>query len=240
MTKLHLIILPGWEQDRSHWQSVLSKLETVTAVRVLELPGFGSEPLIDDNWGVPEYTQWVYQKLQQLPSTRDFAEPNLIFLGHSFGGRVAHYLACKYQPQWLKGLILYAAPILYRPNWLTRLQNYLSKVGNFLGLLKLVPNRIKKLFYSDDLQRSQQSGKEKILRQVVAFDQTDFLTQNTYPTVLLWGEQDSVVPLNMAKELHAKLSHSRLIVLPKQGHHFHLTNPTLFYGTIKQILELYF
>jgi len=239
MSKLHLIILPGWEQNRSHWTSVLEKLATFTEVSLIELPGFGSEPLVSDTWGVPEYAQWVYQKVSQLSATQE-PEPKVVLLGHSFGGRVAHYLACKYQPKWLKGLILYAAPVLYRPVWLTRLRLFLSKLANTLGLSKILPSRLKRLFYSDDLQHSRLSGKEQILRQVVGFDQTELLAQNNYCTVLLWGQQDTVVPVSIAKELKNKLAEAYLIVVPNQGHHFHLTNPNLFYGQIKQILDTYF
>jgi len=239
MSNVHLIILPGWEQNRSHWTSALEKLATLTEVSLIELPGFGLEPLVSDTWGVPEYTHWVYQQISQL-TVAQATEPRIVLLGHSFGGRIAHYLACNYQPKWLKGLILYAAPVLYRPSWLTRLKLFLARLVNFLGLTKIFPSWLKQFFYSDDLQRSRLSGKEKILRQVIGFDQTALLAQNNYCTVLLWGQQDDVVPVNIAQELANKLANSRLIVVPDQGHNFHLTNPNLFYGTLKQILDLYF
>ncbi len=266
-----LVILPGWEQHRIHWQPILDKLSGDVDVEVIEFPGFGKEPLISTDWGVPEYAEWLMEKVDEsviLSQAKDLSNDSIqsvknssvkpqndnvtkaslfqeeeerysktIFLGHSFGGRIAHYLAAKYQPEWLAGLILYGAPVLYRPNIKTKSQIVLVKFIKRFIPIKTIPKSLRQKFYSDDLSQSQTTGKEEIIRKVIGFDQTELLAQNKYPTVLLWGQQDQSVSLSLAQEMHSKLAKSELIVLTGEGHNIHLDNPNLFYGTLKQILQ---
>jgi pimeloyl-ACP methyl ester carboxylesterase len=58
--------------------SLVSQLGTTATA--IDLPGFGSEKLINDTWGVPEYADWV---ISQISDRED-----VILLGHSFGGRI--------------------------------------------------------------------------------------------------------------------------------------------------------
>jgi len=40
----------------------------------------------------------------------------------------------------------------------------------------------------------------------------------TVPTLILWGEDDRVVPVTAAREFHDAIAGSRLIVYPGTGH----------------------
>ncbi len=233
---IKLIILPGWEQCTLHWQGVVDKLQSDFEVEVIDMPGFGKEQLISQDWEVSDYADWVKCKIESNILYEVKKDQKLILLGHSFGGRVGHYLACTYQPNWLKGLILYAAPVLYRPSLLVKIQNILTKVIDNIIPTKIIPQSWKHLFYSDDLKNSLITGKEKIFRKVVGFDQTELLKYNKYPTVLLWGSEDRSVSVAIAKEIQQKTTNSTLVILPHEGHNIHLSNPNLFYGTLKQIL----
>ncbi len=231
-----LIILPGWEQHSFHWERVTNKLKNDFEVEVIDMPGFGNESLVSQDWGLPEYANWIKNKIETNILYEVRQDQKIVLLGHSFGGRVAHYLACTYQPDWLKGLILYAAPILYRPSLRIKSQNILAKVIKKMIPTKILPKSWKQVFYSDDLKNSLDSGKEKIFRKVVTFDQTELLKYNKYPTVLLWGSEDESVSVAIAKEIQQKTANSTLVILPHEGHNIHLSNPNLFYGTLKQIL----
>lgn len=233
-----LIILPGWEQDQTHWQPVLTKLRPEFQAEAWDMPGFGSQPLVSQSWGVPEYAQWVKDQVEAIIS-KNAEAPAIVLLGHSFGGRVANYLACVYQPPWLKALILYGAPVIYRPNWLLRSRLSLLKLARNLIPMTILPPSWKQVFYSQDLKNSVYSGKEEIFRRVVAFDQSHLLPQNKYPTVLLWGARDASVSLAIAQELHRKYPRSVLKIVRDGGHNLHLENPNLFYGILKQILVSY-
>ncbi len=59
----------------------------------------------------------------------------------------------------------------------------------------------------------------------------------TAPTLILWGEQDTWVPLERGKALHAALPQSRLIVFPNVGHLPMEEAPTEFNAALVGFLE---
>jgi len=59
----------------------------------------------------------------------------------------------------------------------------------------------------------------------------------TAPTLILWGEQDTWVPLERGKALHAALPQSRLIVFPNVGHLPMEEAPTEFNAALLDFLE---
>ena len=55
-------------------------------------------------------------------------------------------------------------------------------------------------------------------RQLVRTVAPDDLTQVSVPTLLVWGDHDTVVPLAVGQELAARLSNARLEVVQGAGH----------------------
>ncbi len=52
------------------------------------------------------------------------------------------------------------------------------------------------------------------------------------PTLVVWGEHDSVFPLSQAREAVARLSRGRLAVIPGAGHMPHIEQPEQFVDTV--------
>ena len=48
------------------------------------------------------------------------------------------------------------------------------------------------------------------------------------PTLIVWGERDSIIPLDHGKAAHAAMPHSRFEVFPDAGHLPHHTDPERF------------
>lgn len=220
-----LVILHGWMQNKTIWEPFIEQISSTIGVHAIDLPGFGSEPLQSTDWGIPEYAQFVIRYIEQQKLT------DVILLGHSFGGRIAAFIASK-QPLWLKGLILYAAPALYRPSATIKRKIFIAKLLKFL--------RIKRKFITNsELREADQNGLGKIFRTSVTFDQTTLLPNIAVSTHLIWGNFDDSVPLRIANEMNTLIPQSKLTVLDGMGHNIHLDNPPLFYGTIKNILKTF-
>lgn len=218
----HIVILPGWMQTSRDWQPIKEKFSKHT-VDILDFPGFGEIPSIDSNWGVPEFASYISSHVA-LHNWDD-----LILIGHSFGGRVAAYLASQ-NPLWLKALVLYGAPCLYRPTFKTKVIKTLAKIAKKIGFSrKLSPNK--------ELLRADENGLGITYRKVVSFDQTEQVANIKIPTLLVWGEEDTEAPIKIAKELHELIPQNTLMILDKQGHNIHLHNPSLLYGTITQFIQ---
>lgn len=218
-----IVVLHGWEHNKTYWTAFAAQFADREVI-LLDLPGFGSEPLINASWGVSEYTQWVDAQIRE----RNLAQ--VVLIGHSLGGRIAAYLASQ-NPPWLAKLVLYGAPVLYRPTRWLQLRILAAKL-----LKPFVPARYKRTINSE-LADADEKGSGAIFRRVVGFDQTESLGRITVPTLLVWGEKDESVPLPIARETQTLIGGSQLVILPKVGHTAHLENPTLFYGTISRFID---
>jgi pimeloyl-ACP methyl ester carboxylesterase len=221
----HIVVLPGWEHGRESWKGFVDHFGA-ERVTVIELPGFGNEPLVSSEWGVPEYVGWVREKVDALGYT------DVVLMGHSFGGRVASMLASE-KPEWLEKLVLYGAPCIYRPSAGVRLKIIMAKMLRMLGLRTLLKQR----FGNPELNAADSSGIGQVFRRAVSFDQTDTLPHIAVPTLLLWGEKDTDAPVRLAREIKTLIPHAELSVLPGLGHNVHIENPNLFYGIITRFLQ---
>lgn len=229
---MRYIILPGWEQGKAEWAEVVRQLGEEFSLLTLELPGFGEEPLVSEEWGVEEYAGWVRTRVDGLVKK----DEKVVLVGHSFGGRVAVALAARENPPWLAGLVLYGAPILARPSFSVRLKRVVAAIGK-----RLLPSSLRaillKHFLSDDALRARGTGKEQIFRRAVLHDQTEEFCSLSLPVVLLWGERDSEVPLAIAEEMVFLQPGVTMEVLPMLGHNVHLENPVFFCGTLRRVFS---
>ena len=218
-----LVILPGWGHGRESWGPLVARLAP-REVRILELPGFGSEPLVSGDWGVPEYAEWVRERLAPL-SAQGFD-----LLGHSFGGRIAALVASE-RIQGLATLVLYGAPLLRRPSATMRLKIAMAKL-----LKPFIPTALRSRG-NPELARAQLRGMGAIFRNTVGFDQTSTLPRITASTLLVWGARDEAVPLTIAHEAQGLIPGSELSILPGLGHNAHIENPMLFCGIVSKFLD---
>lgn len=225
MNDLVLLCLHGWNRNKEEWTYLETKLSGQIQTLAWDLPGFGKEPLISDSCNIPDYANWVDNKIKkELPGKK------IILLGYSFGGRIASYLASR-QPKYLNTLILYASPSLYRPT---------AKIKRKIALYKLlkhiIPPSLLKNFKSDDQRNVEHTSLEKIFRTIVTFDQTNDLKDIKVPTYIINGEKDQSVRVEIAEEMNSIIPKSEIIRVPNATHYLHDENPVLFTGIIKKII----
>ena len=214
-----LLILPGWQQNKKLWAPMTDKLSQWDA-EAIDLPGFGEEPLVRDDWGIPEYADWVTDQINKQET---------VLLGHSFGGRIAGFIATE-RPSWLKALILSGAPCLYRPSNETRVKRKFAQAARRLGIRG-------RSLRSTDYQEAVRKGMGNIFQKVVGFDMSETLRKINVPTLLIWGSQDSEVPLYIANEMNKLIPNSRLELIENSGHNSFIDNPNLYYGITKHFVE---
>jgi pimeloyl-ACP methyl ester carboxylesterase len=70
-----------------------------------------------------------------------------------------------------------------------------------------------------------------------AEDLRDILPDIDTPTLLLYGDKDVRAPLNVAEDLHAAISDSRLVVLPGAGHVCNIEAPEEFNSEVRNFLR---
>lgn len=224
MSETTIVILHGWGHSREHWAHFASMFHDVD-VRTIDLPGFGSEPLVSPEWGIPEYASWAQSKIESLKSKK------VILIGHSFGGRIATCIA-SHNPEWLAQLVLIGAPCLYMPSQKVRLLKRIAKVVKMLGLTS------NPLSLNSELTEADKKGMGEIYRRVVSYDQREELKKIHTRTLILRGIDDTYPSDEVCSTMHQLVQSSTYEVLPGVGHNIHLENPTLLYGVIRKYINI--
>jgi len=216
-----VILLHGWGGTRYSFDELREVWGEKYHLYVLDLPGFGdsSEPL--EAWGVSKYSNFVL----------DFLEINnikqCIFLGHSFGGRISIKIAANH-PQKVKSIILCASAGIKPKKKLKHKVLYgLAKTGKkvfSLPILRSGQTLARKILYktartSDYLKVS--GVMKESFKKVIDEDLTPFLSKIKVPTLLIWGENDTVTPVQDAQIMHSLISNSELIIIPNVRHAVH-------------------
>ncbi len=227
MEKPALVFLHGWQQDHHTWDRIITGLKNQYQCLAPDLPGFGQEKLSNKNWGITEYAKWV----------NDFSEKNklesYVLIGHSFGGRIATVIA-KNNPKVSK-LILYATPAIKQPlSWPQKFRSALIEAIKKSGLPKdKIPFYpiIADKFRSEDRRKA--GPLTTVFENTINFDLRPYLIDIKQPTLLIWGEDDSVVPISVGNEILRMVRGATLKIIPNGSHFAHLDNPELFCGIIR-------
>jgi pimeloyl-ACP methyl ester carboxylesterase len=224
-----LLLLHGFGSSLHTWEPWAQALAATHRVIRIDLPGSGltgADPSGDysDERGVALITALLDQ--------RGVARATLV--GHSMGGRLAWRYAAA-QPQRVQRLVLMAPDGFASPGFE---YGKAPEVGVVVKLMQVaLPKAVLRWSlqpaYADpavatdalvtryhDLMLAPQVRRALIARmqQLVLQDPVPMLRQITAPTLLLWGEQDRMIPLANAQDYLRALPQARLVVLPAVGH----------------------
>lgn len=245
MKKSILFILPGWGGSKKTWADfVLFAKNEFDKVEVIELPCFGSVPCPDIVWGVEEYSTYTKEKINELLNYHK--EPkngtNIILLGHSFGGVIAANIVAT-NPYIVDKLVLSGAP-LYRPKYYPKriIIGLLTKVLKIL--LAPLPTKLKntirkkcyKIIGSPDYAKTD-GIQQEIFKKIIRQDTSHNCKKITIPTVVLWGENDTYVPLRFGKKIATHIPQAIFTVIKNGPHGLHLKKKKELLETIKKFIS---
>jgi pimeloyl-ACP methyl ester carboxylesterase len=229
------------------WDSVIAELKESFHILTFDLPGFGRSEKANELYSPANYARF----LKWVIDTRSSGPVYLV--GHSMGGAIALYYAGIY-PQSLDRLILIdAAGILHRATYtkamldahfngelrvgeINLLEKPLSALKNMVNSTienvdnSLVPEEIGSLLESATFRNAALKG-DPIRISGMALIQTDFsviLEKVQVPTIILWGERDTIAPLRTAKLLACVLNQASLSVFSGLNHNPMLEDPETF------------
>lgn len=179
---------------------------------LVDFYGFGKTPHPDYPLTVKDYADGVLELMDKL----NIEKATLV--GHSFGGRVAIYIAAKYPEKVEKLVLVDSAGIKPRRGIKYRLKILLHKILKKFG---------KGLKGSKDY-RALSPVMKKTFQNVVNYDETYLLSDITADTAIFWGDKDKDTPLYMARKLNKKIKSSHLFLLTNAGHFSYLDNSGYF------------
>ena len=201
-----VVLLHGWGQNIKMMDPLGKNLMDNFKITILDLPGFGSSEIPKFAYTINDYTELLHEFLNELNID------NPILIGHSFGGRVAINYASLYK---VEKLVLFGSPFIVREKkgLKVKVLKTLKKIKFLDGIAEFMKNYLG----SEDYKAASGVMRE-ILVKTVNTDLRAAASKISVPTLLLWGENDTAVPVSEAKELESTIKDSALIVL--QGTHY--------------------
>lgn len=234
-----IVILHGWGSGMSGDRYGAAKkmfLQKGHRVFTPDLPGFGSNVLKKEELSFEDYVSFVKTYIEKNKLKK------VILIGHSFGGRIAIAFAALY-PNYVSKLILVAASGIPHPlpSLRKKILYIVTKVVKpffSLPVISFFYSSFRKVIYYalGEMDYYKAGNLTKTFKNVYQVSIVDYLLNVKQPTLILWGENDTFVPVADGELMHQKIHGSRLIVFPGEGHKLPYENPKLFTKNILAFL----
>lgn len=224
--KKKLLILHGWQRSLIEWLPTAKVLSEKYQVILLDLPGFGNTARPESTYTIYDYATFVEHFLDKLGMSQ------VALMGHSFGGRIGIILGAKTKR--LQQLTLVDAAAIEKKSNSIQLKITIHKLIAlpFKALFPQWLEKMRKRLGSDDYQAA--GAMRDIFIQVVNEDLTPLLKKITIPTLVIWGEKDSVRPIAEGVWIKTVIPHSHLRVVWGAGHSPYLEKPREFLEILQE------
>jgi pimeloyl-ACP methyl ester carboxylesterase len=212
-----VLALHGWQRTHLDFAPVFGDGRLPDGVGVLapDLFGFGATPPPPEAWGSGEYARQLLALFDEPGALAD----RVVVVGHSFGGRVAVRLHALV-PDRIERMVLSGVPLLdrqgrrTRPAAAYRLVRRLHRMG-LIGAERMDSARNR---YGSPDYRAAQGVMRDVFVRVLAEQYGAELASIGCPVGLVWGEEDTEVPMEVAVRARPLFPDARLITLPGIGH----------------------
>jgi pimeloyl-ACP methyl ester carboxylesterase len=229
------------------WQNWLENIPRAAEERrviAVDLPGFGLSPMPRDKITISGYGRTVNALCEQL------GLGVVEVVGNSMGGYIGAEVAIQF-PERVDRLILVSpagissADLAHRPiltlgriaaataSWgAARHRQMASRRKSrhlALALVARYPSLLKADFaYEGFFKGTGKPGFDDALRACLEYDFRDRLPEIRRPTLIVWGEKDSIIPVKDADEFERLIPDSRKVVMAETGHVSMAERPAAF------------
>lgn len=218
-----VLLLHGWGCDGTLMRPVADVIGQDHRVMIPDFPGHGKSGRPPEPWGVPDFSENLICLLREtgfLPCA---------VIAHSFGCRVAAWIASEYPELFTRMIFTGAAGI--RPKQTdeakARSEKYkkqkslaekMKKIPFLRGAAESVEEKLRQKYGSADYNRLDAEMRKTFVR-VISQDLTERYDGIRQSTLLIWGDRDTETPLWMGREMEKRIPDSALILL-EGGTHF--------------------
>jgi pimeloyl-ACP methyl ester carboxylesterase len=252
-----VLLIHGIAGSSATWRDVMRRLGSRYTLVAPDLLGHGESAKPAGDYSLGAYANVLRDFLGIVGISR------VTVVGHSFGGGVAMQF-CYQNPETCERVVLVDSGGLGRDvSWLLRFMTYpgseyLMPVI-FPGFVRKPGDSLSRRLHSwgvrvprlNEMWRSYASLTDGANRQsfirtirsviepggqaVSAMDRL-YLTQ-LVPTMIVWGEQDAIIPVSHAYAAHEAIPNSRLEVIPDAGHFPQAESPEVFVDLLTDFME---
>lgn len=225
-----LVLLHGTSSSLFTWDACTREWIKEHRVIRMDLPGFaltGPDP--NDNYSIEGYVAFVHDFLQKRNVNQCY------LAGNSLGGQIAYAYAA-YYPKEVKKLILLDPAGYPSENVKGSLGFKLGKLPVLKHLLtiitptSIVRKSIEDVYGNKDMVTDSlvqlyedmtcREGNRSALLKRLSLEKhdTDLVKRIQVPTMIIWGDQDFLIPLENAYKFQRDLINDTLVVMKEVGH----------------------
>jgi pimeloyl-ACP methyl ester carboxylesterase len=218
-----LVLVHGLGMSADYWTAyTFPALAASHRLIALDLPGFGRSA-----W-LPRFTLAAYSAVVRGLIDQVAADRRIHLLGHSMGGQISIAVAA-HAPERLRSLTLVGAAGLpwLEAAWRIPLRAAVDRSNYQLRLLRYG-------FQARPLGRSYRECLTMILGEARTTEA--LLPRITAPTLLVWGENDYMVPLRYGRTMARLLPNARLAVGRGLSHVPFFQRPAAFHRLVGEFL----
>jgi pimeloyl-ACP methyl ester carboxylesterase len=255
-----ILLIHGIGDNSSTWDTVQTKLAQRFTVIAPDLLGHGKSDKPRADYSVAAYANGMRDLLAVLNIDR------VTLVGHSLGGGVTMQFAYQY-PQLVERIVLVgtggvtkdvhfalrfaslpvgseALALLRLPGALQALQLTGRIIGTALGSISFARDLPDVLRVLSELPEPTASAAfSRTLRavvdwrgQVVTMLDRCYLTTSV-PVQLIWGDQDSIIPVSHARMAHSAMPGSQLEIFDRSGHFPFHDDPDRFVKVVERFID---
>lgn len=207
----------GWQQDHSAFAGLIASLPKFAHLAV-DFPGFGRSPRPQSVWGTAEYADAMAVLLEpyRLLGAR------IVWIGHSFGGRIGLQLAARH-PSLIDRMCIIAGAGLPRTRTVAertirRIRALTVKTSvSLLSTLGIPTEALKLRFGSVDYRNA--GPLRPIFVRVVNEDLTGVARKVVCPVLLVYGANDDETPPEFGQRFANIIPKAELSILQNQDHY---------------------
>ncbi|PGV52198.1 alpha/beta fold hydrolase [Bacillus sp. AFS037270] len=239
-----ILLIHGFASSTYTFRRIIPLLQKKFSIIAVDLPGFGkSEKSTSFVYSFENYAKLMIECIHK------FGFANTHIVAHSMGGQIALNIA-RIAPEKINKLILLSSSgYLKRSKKLLIISSYLpffEKVIHYYIGRKDVKYHLGNVFFNQSLINDElvrefgrplaEKGFYKALIRLIRHREGDLLPKQLQdiqvPTLLIWGEEDRVVPVEVGKQLVQDLPDAKLITYEKTGHLITEERPELVFKNI--------
>lgn len=252
-----IVFVHGLSGSWPNWLEQLPAFAQDHRVIAMDLPGFGHSPMPREQITISAYGRTLDGLLETL------GVDAATLVGNSMGGFVSAELAIAY-PQRVERLVLVSAAGIstYRHRDVERIEPYLRRVAPMvaaytgwtaarsdwvarrpglrnltLGLVTRHPSRLPAALAAEQLRGAGKPGFMQALRANIDYPVKERLPEIACPTLIVWGDEDKVIPVGDASVFEELIPNSRKAIFEGTGHMAMLERPEAFNALLREFLS---
>jgi pimeloyl-ACP methyl ester carboxylesterase len=228
--KDHVLFIHGLGSSAERWLDIPDALSMLDLHAVsMDLPGFGlSDKPADMDYTIGKFVKVVSDFMHKL----GMHEGKTTVVGHSLGGYIAAELAIEHRSLVDKLVLIDTSGMLDGPTPL--LQQYLEAAMNpseqsiraVFEQLVADPLRIPDLLVKGFIYRISQPGAKHAFKSAfdnsvcikIGTERLEQIGQTKIPTLIIWGRQDRLIPLNYFRAFQEAIPGSNVVIVEDAGH----------------------